>query len=135
MIRYSTQKKRFWIPMVLLIGFMAILIYITYHDFYLSATALLLPLFALPSILRSKRGDPDLAIIDTKLVIRALPINKEYELSEYYEIKITKNLFGIKRIVGYKIVDEIIISEVLVRPFYQDSLAKILTKLLKNRIL
>ncbi len=135
MIRYSTQKKRLWIPMILLIAFMAILIYITYHDFYLSATALLLPLFALPSILRSKRGDPDLAIIDTKLVIRALPINLEYELSEYYEIKIEKNLFQIKRIVGYKMVDETKIKDVLVRPFYQDSLEKILTKLTKNRIL
>jgi len=132
MIRYSTSKKRIWIPIVTIIIIISILLFIKYKDFYLSATALILPLFFLPRIMRSKRGDPDLAIIDTKLIIRGLPINKEFELTDYYEFKIEESFLKIKRIYGYKMVDEDLRKDLLVKPVYQDSLQHILDKLTKR---
>ena len=128
MKRYSTSKKRIWIPFVVIIVMCAIGIYIIYRDFYLVATILLIPLFFLPSILRSKRGDPDLVIIDSKLIKRGIPLNKEFELSEYYEFKIEKTRLLFKALYGYKLVDEIRIRDLIIRDIYQDSLEEILKK-------
>jgi|LGVF01.2.fsa_nt_gb hypothetical protein len=128
MRRYSTTRKRIWIPFVSVVITVAIVVFIIYKEIYLSATVLIIPLFFLPSILRSRRGDPDLVIIDTKLVKRGIPINKEFELSEYYEFKIEKSILNIKGIYGYKIVDEIKKRDLLVRGIYQDSLETILKK-------
>lgn len=128
MKRYETSKKRVWIPFVTVIVIAAIVVYIIYQDFYLSATVLIIPLFFLPSIMRSKRGDPDLVIIDAKLIKRGLPLNKEFDLSEYYEFKIEKSFFKINCIYGYKVVDEMKIRDLIVRPIYQDSLEIIMKK-------
>ena len=128
MRRYSTSKKRIWIPFVAIIFIVSLVMYIIFKDFYLVATVWLIPLFFLPSIMRSKRGDPDLVIIDSKLVKRGIPINKEFELSEYYEFKIEKTRIGLKAIYGYKLVDEIKKRELLIRSIYKDSLETILSK-------
>ena len=128
MRRYSTSKKRIWIPFVAIDLIAALVVYILYQDFYLVATVLLIPLFFLPSITRARRGDPDLVIIDSKLVKRGIPINKEFELSEYYEFKIEKTRIGLKAIYGYKLVDEIKKRELLIRSIYKDSLETILSK-------
>ncbi|MCK5388183.1 MAG: hypothetical protein KAJ22_02760 [Candidatus Izimaplasma sp.] len=128
MKRYSTSKKRIWIPFVAILFIAAIVVYISYKDFYLSATVLIIPLFFLPTIIRNRRGDPDLIIIDTKLIIRGIPINKEFDLSEYYEFKIEKSILNIKGIYGYKLIDEITKRDLLVRPIYQDSLEVIMKK-------
>ena len=129
MTRYSTSKKRIWIPFVAIIFIVSLVMYIIFKDFYLVATVWLIPLFFLPSISRSRRGDPDLVIIDSKLVKRGRPINKEYDLSEYYEFKIEKSILMIKGLYGYKMVDEIKMRKLIVRPIYQDSLETILKKL------
>ncbi len=129
MRRYSTTKKRIWIPFVAIVFIAALVVYIIYKEIYLSLTILILPLFFLPSIMRSRRGDPDLVIIDSKLVIRGVPINKEFELSEYYEFKIEISILKVKGIYGYKLVDEVKKRELLVRGIYQDSLETILKKL------
>ena len=132
MKKYETSKKRIWIPFVAIVIIASLVIYIIYREFYLSATVLIIPLFFLPSIMRSRRGDPDLVIIDTKLIKRGLPLNKEFELSEYYEFKIEKSIIGIKGIYGYKIVDEIKIRKLIVRGIYQDSLGAILKKIYRG---
>ncbi len=134
MVRYSITKKGPWIPMTLAVILTGLLIYITYHDLYLAAAALLVPVISLPNFIRSRRGGPDLSIIDHKLVIKALPNNLEYDLSEYYEFKIEKNLFKIKRLVGLKIVDGTEKSDLLVKPIYKDSLETILENLINNRM-
>jgi len=129
MEKYKTFKKRIWIPVIIIIVIISIIVFIIYKDFYLSATILIIPLFFLPTISRSKRRDPDLIIIDSLLIIRGMPINKEFDLREYYEFKIEKSILNIQNIYGYKMVDEVKKRDLLVRPIYQDSLAKILTKL------
>ncbi len=129
MEKYKTFKKRIWIPVIIIIVIISIIVFIIYKDFYLSATILIIPLFFLPTISRSKRRDPDLIIIDFLLIIRGMPINKEFDLREYYEFKIEKSILNIENIYGYKMVDEVKKRDLLVRPIYQDSLAKILTKL------
>ena len=128
MRRYETSKKRIWIPLVAIDFIAALVVFILYKDFYLVATVLLIPLFFLPSIMRAKRGDPDLVIIDSKLVKRGLPLNKEIELSEFYDFKIEKTRIGLKAIYGYKLVDEVKIRELIIRAIYQDSLETILKK-------
>ena len=129
MEKYKTFKKKIWLPIVLILLIISIIVFIIYKDFYLSATVLIIPLFFLPTISRSKRGDPDLIIIDALLIIRGMPINKEFDLNEYYEFKIEKSILNIKNIYGYKIVDEVEKRDLLVRPIYQDSLVEILKKL------
>lgn len=129
MEKYKTFKKRIWIPVIIIIVIISIIVFIIYKDFYLSATILIIPLFFLPTISRSKRRDPDLIIIDSLLIIRGMPINKEFDLREYYEFKIEKSILNIENIYGYKMVDEVKKRDLLVRPIYQDSLVKILTKL------
>jgi len=129
MEKYKTFKKRIWIPVIIIIVIISIIVFIIYKDFYLSATILIIPLFFLPTISRSKRRDPDLIIIDFLLIIRGMPINKEFDLREYYEFKIEKSILNIENIYGYKMVDEVKKRDLLVRPIYQDSLVKILTKL------
>ena len=129
MEKYKTFKKRIWIPVIIIIVIISIIVFIIYKDFYLSATILIIPLFFLPTISRSKRRDPDLIIIDFLLIIRGMPINKEFDLREYYEFKIEKSILNIQNIYGYKMVDEVKKRDLLVRPIYQDSLVKILTKL------
>jgi len=132
MVRYSTSKKRIWLPIVVIIIIISIIVYIKYQDFYLTATVLIFPFFFLPSIMRSKRGDPDLIIMDTKLIKRGKPINKEFELSEYYDFKIEKSVLKIKRIYGYKMIDEVKKRDLLVNPIYRDSLEEILIKITKR---
>ncbi len=134
MKKYETSKKRVWIPFVIIIGIAAVIIYIIYRDFYLVGTVILIPLFFLPSIMRSKRKDPDLVIIDYKLIKRGRPINKEYELSEYYEFKIEGKFSLTSKIYGYKLVDEIKKRDLLVRPIYQDSLETILKRMYSARL-
>ncbi len=129
MEKYKTFKKRIWIPVIIIIVIISIIVFIIYKDFYLSATILIIPLFFLPTISRSKRRDPDLIIIDSLLIIRGMPINKEFDLKEYYEFKIEKSILNIENIYGYKMVDEVKKRDLLVRPIYQDPLVKILTKL------
>ena len=129
MKRYSTSKKRIWIPLITIVFIVSLVVFIIFKEFYLVATVWLIPLFFLPSISRSKRGDPDLIIIDSKLIKRGVPINKEYDLTEYYEFKIEKSIVMIKGLYGYKMVDEIKIRKLILRPIYQDSLETILEKL------
>jgi len=128
MRRYATTKKRIWIPSIVIIFIASLVIYFIYKEIYLSLTILIIPLFFLPSITRSKRGDPDLLIKDSLLLIRGIPINKEFNLSSYYEFKIEKSFLNIKGIYGYKVVDEIVKRDLLVRPIYQDSLETIMKK-------
>lgn len=128
MRRYSTSKKQIWIPVVVMIFIAALVMYILYKEIYLSLTILLVPLFFLPTIMRSRRGDPDLIIKDSLLIIRGIPINKEFDLSEYHEFKIEKSILNIKGIYGYKTVDETLKRDLLVRPKYKDSLEIIIKK-------